>query len=66
MQNSTQTLERLEHALDDVKKKLFDQLHEAVRQQIFPLHAVDQADVPPRRLPAPSSDSESEDSAERQ
>ena len=45
LQNSTETLERLEHAFDDIKKKLFDRLHEAVRQQIFPLQPVKSASL---------------------
>ena len=38
MQNSTQTLEQLEHAFDNIKRKLFSELHEVVRQQVFPAH----------------------------
>jgi hypothetical protein len=35
-QNSTETLEQLEHAFDNIKRKLFSELHEVVRQQVFP------------------------------
>jgi hypothetical protein len=36
LQNSTDTLEALEHAFDDIKRKLFSELHEVVRKQVFP------------------------------
>ena len=34
-QNATEELDRLEKAFDDVKKQLFDQLHDVVRSQLF-------------------------------
>lgn len=36
LQNSTETLQQLEAAFDEVKKKLFTELHQIVREQIFP------------------------------
>lgn len=36
VQNSTETLQQLEAAFDDVKEKLFTELHQVVREQIFP------------------------------
>jgi hypothetical protein len=36
VQNSTDTLERLEHAFDNIKRRLFSELHSVVRAQIFP------------------------------
>eukprot|EP00892_Ulva_mutabilis_P003160 jgi/Ulvmu1/12845/UM098_0030.1 len=35
-QNSTETLQQLEAAFDEIKEKLFTQLHQVVREQIFP------------------------------
>jgi arogenate dehydrogenase (NADP+) len=36
MQNSTETLEQLERAFDNIKRKLFHELHTIVREQVFP------------------------------
>lgn len=45
-QNATETLEAMERSFDRTKKKLFDQLHEVLREQLFgenqPDHVVDQ------------------------
>lgn len=38
-QNSTETLEKLEHAFDNIKRRLFSELHSVVREQIFPAAA---------------------------
>jgi hypothetical protein len=35
MQNATEELARMEAAFDAVKRQLFDQLHDVVRQRIF-------------------------------
>jgi hypothetical protein len=36
LQNSTDTLEQLERAFDNIKRKLFRELHNIVRKQVFP------------------------------
>jgi hypothetical protein len=36
LQNSTDTLEQLERAFDNIKRKLFWELHNIVRKQVFP------------------------------
>ena len=38
LQNSTDTLEQLECAFDNIKRKLFKELHGVVREQVFPAH----------------------------
>ena len=38
-ENATEELARLESAFDEVKKQLFDQLHDVVRQRIFYVRA---------------------------
>ena len=55
MQHSTKTLEQLEHAFDNVKRKLFSELHDIVRQQVFP---ADASQPPPLQLPAASMSSD--------
>lgn len=36
LQNSTETLDQLERAFDNIKRRLFSELHNIVRQQVFP------------------------------
>eukprot|EP01025_Chloroclados_australasicus_P020410 TRINITY_DN21511_c0_g1_i1.p2 TRINITY_DN21511_c0_g1~~TRINITY_DN21511_c0_g1_i1.p2 ORF type:complete len:196 (+),score=25.71 TRINITY_DN21511_c0_g1_i1:313-900(+) len=58
-QNSTETLDRLEKAFDDIKRKLFSELHDIVRQQIFP--AVEQPQNQQLILPAGAQEDGSSD-----
>jgi hypothetical protein len=55
LQNSTDTLERLEHAFDNIKRRLFSELHSVVRKQIFPSQADGEASshlqLPPTSTP---------------
>lgn len=53
VQNSTETLQQLEAAFDEVKEKLFTELHQVVREQIFP-------PVPKETLQLPENSSDSE------
>lgn len=45
LQNSTETLEQLDHAFDNIKRKLFNELHDIVRQQVFPAHSSKQSEL---------------------
>lgn len=45
LQNSTETLEQLDRAFDNIKRKLFNELHAIVRQQVFPAHSSKQSEL---------------------
>jgi arogenate dehydrogenase (NADP+), plant len=45
LQNSTETLEQLDHAFDNIKRKLFSEMHDLIRRQVFPAHSSTQAEL---------------------